>query len=232
MGGDLDHSDFVDPDFQSGRRPASVPAVSAIGGAPSGASLRPPSRDEINQKVTAAQQALVELKRRQEELERERSGLEEARRRRSEYDQGREEMLAHLTRGVGLLTEAEQAARAEVEAMGRSLADLKVALEKVAALDEQSWNVDQYSTELTRALTTLENARMEWNSAQRRWDVLRGVTAGAASTTGRAEGEGGGRFTDGRSPGEWARMGLALTWPVAVAVLAVGIVLALVLARR
>ncbi len=231
MAGDLDHSDFVDPDFQSGRRPAAAPSVSAIGGHASGAGQRPPSRDEINQKVTAAQQALAELKRRQDELERERTGLEEARRRRTEYDQGREEMLVHLTRGVGLLTEAEQSARAEVEAMGRSLADLKDALEKVSALNEASWGVDQYSNELTRALTTLENARMEWNSAQRRWEVLRGAPA-VSPDSARGGSEGTGRFPDGRTPGEWARMGLALTWPVAVAVLAVGIVLALVLARR
>lgn len=106
----------------------------------------------------------MELKRRQEELERERSQLEEARRRRLEFDQGRTEMLEHLNRGIGLLTENEQSARRDAEQMARTLADLQAALGKVNALDEQSWTAENYAVELTRALTTLENARMESNT--------------------------------------------------------------------
>lgn len=232
MGGDLDHSDFVDPDYQPSRRPANAPVVAAIGQA--GGASRPPSREEINEQVTTAQKALVELKRRQEELERERSQLEEARRRRLEFDQGRTEMLEHLTRGIGLLTESEQTARRDAEQMARTLSDLQTALEKVNALDEQSWTAENYAVELTRALTTLENARMEWNSAQLKWPVLSGTPPGPASAGAPGQGplETGARLVEGRTPAELARLGLALTWPVALAVLAVGLILAAVLARR
>ena len=161
MGGDLDHSDFVDPDFEPGRRVGGSGVTTSITmnpptpapGLPGG---RPPSREEIDQQVTAAQQALVELKRRQEELERERAQLEEARRRRLEYQQGREEMLVHLTRGTGLLGEMEHATRSDAEQMARTLADLRAALDKVSALDEANWSAEAYHTELTRALTTLD----------------------------------------------------------------------------
>lgn len=233
MGGDLDHSDFVDPDFEGGRRTAMAPTVSAVSaiGMTAGSGGRPPSREEINRQVTIAQQALVELKQRQQELERERTQLEEARRRRIEFEQGREEMLAHLTRGVGLLGEAEQNARRDAEQMGRTLADLRAALEKVSNLHEETWSAEAYSTELTRALTTLENARMEWNSAQLKWPMLSG--AGPAPSATRPAGPGDERpaLLAGRTPAELARLGLALTWPVAVAVLAVGLILAFVLAR-
>ncbi|MCC7376353.1 MAG: hypothetical protein IT581_16970 [Verrucomicrobiales bacterium] len=234
MGGDLDHSDFVDPDYQSSRRPANAPLVAAIGQSPATAAARPPSREEINEQVTSAQKALVELKRRQEELERERSQLEEARRRRLEFDQGRTEMLEHLNRGIGLLTENEQSARRDAEQMARTLADLQAALGKVNALDEQSWTAENYAVELTRALTTLENARMEWNSAQMKWPVLSGTPPGPAPAGARSPGpfEAGAKLVEGRTPAEMARLGLALTWPVALAVLAVGIILAAVLARR
>src|SRR4029079_13521246 len=60
---------------------------------------RPPSREEIEAKVSDAHSKLAELKRAQEQLERERAGLEEARRRRAEFQNGGEEMTRHLTRG-------------------------------------------------------------------------------------------------------------------------------------
>jgi hypothetical protein len=228
MAGDLDHSDFVDPDYEPGRR-AVGSTVAAIGSASSQG--RPPSREDISRQVTVAQQALVELRRRQEDLERERVQLEEARRRRLEFEQGREEMLGHLTRGVGLLSEAEQSARREAEQLTRTLTDLRLALEKVSALHEESWTADNYGTELTQALTTLENARMEWNSAQLKWPVLAGSSPTAAGPQNPGISEDPAPLLNGRSPAELARLGLALTWPVAGAVLAVGVILAFVLAR-
>jgi hypothetical protein len=228
MGGDLDHSDFVDPDYEPGRRPTAT-TVAAIGS--SSGTGRPPSREEINRQVTLAQQALVELRRRQEDLERERSQLEEARRRRLEFEQGREEMMSHLTRGVGLLNESEQSARRDAEQLARTLTDLRTALEKISALREESWTAENYSTELTQALTTLENARMEWNSAQLKWPVLSGTPPDSGRSMHPVTGEERPALLEGRSPADLARLGLALTWPVAVAILAVGVVLALVLAR-
>lgn len=237
MAGDFDHSDFVDPDFEGARRSAMSPAAAlatqaAMGGAAAGA--RPPSRDEINRQVTEAQEALVRLKRQQEDLERERTQLEESRRRRLEYEQGREEMLAHLTRGIGILTETEQSARRDAEQMARTLADLQSALAKVSALNEQAWTADTYQSELTRALTTLENARMEWNSAQLRWSRL--APGAAAESSAAVEASGAGlnptALFNGRTPAQMARLGLALTWPVALAVLLVGLGLAFALARR
>ena len=71
--------------------------------------------------VSEKQIKLAELKRAQEELERERAGLEELRRRQMEFQTGRAEMLQHLTRGIGLLEAAELAARRETEQMARTL---------------------------------------------------------------------------------------------------------------
>lgn len=236
MAGDFDHSDFVDPDLQGppgrvGMTGAVVAPPAGSGPAPAGG--RPPSREEINQQVTAAQEALVRLRRQQEDLERERTQLEEARRRRLEFEQGREEMMTHLTRGLGILTEAEQSARRDAEQMARTLVDLQAALDKVSMLNEEAWTADSYQTELTRALTTLENARMEWNSAQLKWPRLKPGAAGLAGEGGSSpETDEGAALLDGRTPAQLARLGLALTWPVAAAVLVAGVVLAIVLSRR
>jgi hypothetical protein len=82
----------------------------------------------------------LELKRAQEELERERAGLEEARRRRLELQTGREEVVQNLIRGVVLLEEAEFAARRDAEQMAKSLTDLRDALAKVQSIHEEQWS--------------------------------------------------------------------------------------------
>jgi hypothetical protein len=221
----FDDTDFVDSDFQNAKATGYSASAGTVGGS------RPPSREELETRVGETQQRLHELKRVQEELERERAALEEARRRRTEFHHGREEMLQHLTRGIGLLEEAEFGARRDAEQMAKTLGELRDALIKVQTLNDQTWTQDSYSVELTRALTTIENARMEWNAAQLKWPALSRSDAEPGPSTADA------------SPaeptalgalgfGQLCRLGLALTWPLALLVLLMSGVLVAVLVRR
>src|SRR5947207_12353656 len=153
-------TEFVDTDFQAQK------ATQTAGGALAGSMQRAPTREEVDLKVTEAQQKLTELKRAQEELERERAALEELRRRQSEFQTGRQEMIHNLTRGLGLLEEAEFTARRDAEQMAKTLADFRDALSKIEAVREETWTKDNFNVELTRALTSIENGRMEWNTAR------------------------------------------------------------------
>ncbi len=223
MASEFDQSDFVDSEFQAAQkaRAARLPTV-VVGGAMAN---RPPTREELDVKVTETQQKLVDLKRAQEALERARAALEEDRRRRAEFHTGREEILKHLVRGIGLLTEAEFAARRDAEQMAKTLAGLQDLLGKVQAINAETWTTENYSVELTRGLTTIENARMEWNSALLKWPRLSGDAA-AAAVHASAKTEAG--LLDGRSFMELCKLGLALTWPLAIiALLAVAVVTAL-----
>lgn len=214
MASQFDESDFVDADYQSAKPALSASPAAAM----SGQAARPPTREELDLKASEAQQKLAELKRAQEELERERAALEEARRRRIEFQTGREEMLQQLTRGVGLLEKAEFEARRDAEQMAKSLADLRDALTKVQGISEEAWTRENWSTELTRALTTLENARMEWNSARLKWPVLNGIVeSGEASATDASPAT---APWEGKSFVQLCKVGLALTWPIAVVGLA------------
>src|SRR5271168_2905849 len=169
MSAQHDAGEFIDSDFQAAR-PSACP-LPAAGAAPAN---RPPTREEIEALVSEKQIKLAELKRAQEELERERAGLEELRRRQYEFQTGRQEMLQYLTRGVGLLEESEFAARREAEQMVKTLGDFRLAFEKIQAIHDESWTKENFQIELTRALTTIENARMEWNSARLKLPVLAG----------------------------------------------------------
>jgi hypothetical protein len=217
MSSDYDATEFIDGDFQAHKSPSS-----GTGSGPS----RAPSREEVDAQVAARHQKLAELKRAQEELERERSALEETRRRQSEFQTGRQEMLHHLTRGLGLLEEAEFSARRDAEQMAKAMKDLREALTKVEAIREETWTKDNFHVELTRALTALENARMEWNSARLKFPLLAGA-AQAQSEPEAAEAAPVSLFGTYKF-GELCRLGFALTWPIAaVLVLALAVLVAL-----
>jgi hypothetical protein len=209
MAAEYDATEFIDTDYTSQKSAA-------------------PSRDEVDRKVVEAQQKLVELKRAQEELERQRAGLEELRRRQNEFQNGRVEMTTQLTRGLGLLEEAEFTARRDAEQMSKTLGDFRDALLKVQAIHEESWTKENYQIELTRALTTIENARMEWNSARLKLPVLAGENRTAVA---------GDKVTLAKpipslatmNFGQLCKLGLALTWPLLVA--ALGIFFALLLRK-
>ena len=171
------------------------------------------------------QNKLTELKRAQQELERERADLEETRRRQAEFTRGRQEMEQHLTRGVGLLEEAEFAARRDAEQMSKSLADLREALLKIQSIHEETWTKDNLNAELTRALTAIENARMEWNSARLKFPILSGATATPAENPPTAPSQSLENVLQQKSYAELCKLGLALTWPIVLAALAIFLVL-------
>lgn len=224
-------SEFVDADYEASRQQrAFAQPVAAVNPTPSVVS-RAPSTEEIESRVTDAHSRLAELKRAQETLERERAQLEEARRRKLEYENGRSEMLTHLTRGVELLKEAEFNSRRDAEQMTKTLADLGEALQKVAALDESRWTKENWNNELTRALTTLENAQMEWNSARLKWPVLDGALKSGGVAVEKSAAKSANPF-QGLSFFEMCKAGLALSWPVALVLLGGVIAITLALLQR
>ncbi len=216
MSSDYDATEFVDGDLHG--RPAPPSAANQPG--------RAPTREEVDSQVAEKQRKLAELKRAQEELERERAALEETRRRQMEFQTGRQEMLQHLTRGVGLLEETEFNARRDAEQIAKELVELRMALAKIQEIREEAWKQENFSLELTRALTVLENARMEWNAARLKFPVLaNAVTAEPQASP--VSPQLPSPVLGSYSFGELCRLGFALTWPVMLAVLAGLVALAL-----
>ena len=226
MSTEFDASEFVDSDFETARK-NSLQSASVVRASLAAETSRAPTREEVDGKVTDMQQKLAELKRTQQELERERAALEETRRRQMEFTTGRQEMVQHLTRGVSLLEEAEFAARRDAEQMSKTLIDLRESLVKVQSVQEQSWTKDNFNVELTRGLTTIENARMEWNTARLKFSLLDGALAAEAEPS--APVNPGPQWFVPKNYQELCKIGLALTWPIALTGLA--IVLALFLRR-
>jgi hypothetical protein len=192
---------------------------------------RAPTREEVDTRVADTHQKLAELKRAQEELERERTALEETRRRQMEFQTGRQEMIHNLTRGLGLLEESEFTARRDAEQMAKAIADFRDVLSKIEAVREETWTKDNFNVELTRALTAIENGRMEWNAARLKFPLLTGEKAASAAAGESSAPE---AFpVSNRSFGELCKLGLALTWPlVLVALAALGVLVTILLSHR
>jgi chromosome segregation ATPase len=205
MAGEYDSTEFIDTDFTAHKSPFAAAA---------------PTRDDVDRKVGEAQQKLAELKRAQEELERERAG--------------RQEIIQNLTRGLGLLEESEFNARRDAEQMVKTLGDFRNALAKVQAIQDASWTKENFQIELTRALTTIENARMEWNSARLKISALAGETktASAAAAEKNSPAAAAAPSLAELSFGQLCKIGLALTWPLLIVALgALGIFIAILLKK-
>ena len=138
-------------------------------------------------------------------------------------------MIHNLTRGLGLLEEAEFTARRDAEQMTKAITDFRDALAKVQAVQEEGWTKDNFHVELTRAMTAVENARMEWNSARLKFPVLSGKAMEEES-----EVQDGATASALGDQGFWqlCRLGLAITWPLAVVGLTIAGVFVALLWRR
>ena len=222
----FDESDFVDRDLEAAHEtaaPSPEPEPLPEDSPP------PPSAEELTERVSETQHKLAELKQMQEELERERTEIEEARRRRSELSTGREEMVQNLTRGIGLLKEAELSSGRTAEQLSRTVADLRTSLDKINLINEEEWTDENWSVELTKALTTIENSRMEWNGARLKWPLLDGETELAPSVAAIAQPvQAADRpRLDQLSFGQLSKLGLAFTWPLVLVGIAIVVLLLL-----
>ena len=179
-----------------------------------GATLVNEDHEELDDQVSTLQTQLANLNHARDKLEREKATVEESRRRFSEFQTGREEMLHELTRSLGLLEEAQLDAQRDAEQMTRSMDDLRDALTKVDSLVEVDTHDEDWKVLLTRNLTTIENARMELNSARLKWTLLSGIRddEGQGFTAPVQPGQTG--LPMPKSFGQLCLWGLALTWPV------------------
>ena len=214
-----DAGEFIDSDFQRSGY-VTPPGAPSTGTLPN----RPPTREEINEAMVSEKQIkLAELKTRAGRAGTRTGGPGRiALGCQIEFQTGREEMRTNLTRGIGLLEEAEITARRNAEQMARQLEEFRDALSKVQAINENGWSQENVSIELTRASTTIENARMEWNSARLKFPIL--STTPAPTEAANAKLEANPLAADFM---QLCKLGFAFYWPLVL--LGLGIFLLLLL---
>ena len=170
-----------------------------------------PSGEHLDDQVQKAQEQLLQLKRQQEQIEKQKRELEELSRRQDELEHGRGEMSDKLTRALVVLEREAYNAQSRLEQIRVARESFAQHLELIEAIDPRNWNPSDLHKELSRALSTVDDARTEYNEHRSRLQAAGGGN-GEQSLPDTAPGVY--ENTDGRSFSEWLKIGLALTLPL------------------
>lgn len=132
----------------------------------------PAHQEEVDTKLDAAREQLLALRRQQEELERQKGELEELRRKQEEYTRGRAEMIDNLTRGLVTIERQQIESQRLADLCDKTTAAFRDYLDQLQAINDEQWTSATVRAELSSALATIDNARMEFNRARTKLDCL------------------------------------------------------------
>jgi chromosome segregation ATPase len=169
--------------------------------------------EHLDNQVQKAQEQLLQLKRQQEQIEKQKRELEELSRRQDELEHGRAEMSDKLTRALVVLEREAYNAQNRLEQIRVARESFAQHLELIEAIDPRNWNPSDLHKELSRALSTVDDARTEYNEHRSRLQAAGGANGDATlpdTTPGVYENP------DGRSFSDWLQIGLALTLPLLI----------------
>jgi septal ring factor EnvC (AmiA/AmiB activator) len=172
------------------------------------------STEHLDSQVQKAQEQLYLLKKQQEQIEKQKRELEELSRRQEELERGRSEMTDKLTRSLVVLEREAYDSQKKLEQIRATRESFEQHLALLESIDAKSWNPADLHKELSRALSTVDDARAEF-SQQRSRLTASATNEGDEVALPEAAPEVGGL---GSANGfvQWMQIGLALTLPLIV----------------
>ena len=129
------------------------------------------SSGELGDKVQQVRAELESLKQKQEEIEREKARLEELKRRQDSLEQGRTEMLDKLTRALVVVQREIEESQKRVEQMHTIYNSFTQHLQQIDSINSRGWLPQDLPRELSKALSSVEDARSEYIKAQAKLSV-------------------------------------------------------------
>lgn len=171
------------------------------------------SPEHLDSQVQKAQEQLVQLKRQQEQIEKQKRELEELSRRQEELERGRSDMTDKLTRSLVVLEREAYDSQKKLEQLRATRESFGQHLELIEAIDPKSWNSTELHKELSRALSTVDDARTEFSQQRSRLQASGGNTGDAQLPEVAPELA---EMNGGRSLFQWVQIGFALTLPLII----------------
>ena len=126
---------------------------------------------ELGDKVQQVRAELESLKQKQEEIEREKARLEELKRRQDSLEQGRTEMLDKLTRALVVVQREIEESQKRVEQMHTIYNSFTQHLHQIDSINSRGWMPQDLPRELSKAISSAEDARSEYIKAQAKLSV-------------------------------------------------------------
>jgi chromosome segregation ATPase len=173
------------------------------------------SPEHLDSQVQRAQEQLLQLKRQQEQIEKQKRELEELSRRQEELERGRADMTDKLTRSLVVLEREAYDTQKKLEQLRATRESFGQHLELIEAIDPKSWNPSDLHKELSRALSTVDDARAEFSQQRSRLQAAE-EASGDVALPEAAPDVSELLETGGRSFGQWVKIGMALTLPLII----------------
>src|SRR6059058_1032816 len=126
------------------------------------------SPEHLDSQVQKAQDQLLQLKRQQDQIEKQKRELEELSRKQEELERGRAEMSDKLTRSLVVLEREGYDTQKRLEQLRAMRESFGQHLQLIEAIDPKSWNTGELHKELSRALSTVDDARAEYGMQRSR----------------------------------------------------------------
>jgi chromosome segregation ATPase len=169
------------------------------------------SPEHLDSQVQKAQEQLLQLKRQQEQIEKQKRELEELSRRQEELERGRAEMTDKLTRSLVVVEREAYDTQKRLEQLRAMRESFGQHLQLIEAIDPKTWNPSDLHKELSRALSTVDDARAEY--AQQRSRLQTNENTGDPDLP-EAAPHVADLIHSGRSFGQWIQIGFAFSLPL------------------
>src|SRR3954466_2906876 len=129
------------------------------------------SPEHLDSQVQKAQEQLVQLRRQADQIEKQKRELEELSRRQEELERGRAEMTDKLSRSLVILEREGYDSQKKLEQIRVTHESFTQHLQLLESIDPKSWNPADLPKELSRALSTVDDARTEFSQQRSRLDA-------------------------------------------------------------
>lgn len=138
------------------------------------------SPEHLDSQVQKAQEQLIQLKRQQDQIEKQKRELEELSRKQEELERGRTEMTDKLTRSLVVLEREAYDSQKKLEQLRATRESFGQHLELIEAIDPKNWNPAELHKELSRALSTVDDARTEFSQQRSRLQAADNASGNSA----------------------------------------------------
>jgi hypothetical protein len=172
------------------------------------------SPEHLDSQVQKAQEQLLQLKRQSEQIEKQKRELEELSRRQEELERGRAEMTDKLSRSLVILEREGYDSQKKLEQIRATHESFTQHLQLLEAIEPKTWNPAELPKELSRALSTVDDARAEFSQQRSRLEAGNSDQAASLDLPDPTSGFAG--LGGGKTFAQWLQIGFALTLPLII----------------
>jgi hypothetical protein len=122
--------------------------------------------EDLGEEVQKTNTELEKLKRQLEDIEKQKLRLEELKKRQDELEVGRSEMADKLTRSLVTVQREAEEAQKRLEQLNSIHNSFTQHLRYIEAINPKAWGAVDLPKELSKALSAVEDARVEYMKAQ------------------------------------------------------------------